>query len=211
MDKELFETGLKIRSEVLGKEYVENSLKSADEFNMPFQEFVTAYCWGGGWGRPGLTRKQRSMLNLAMIPILNRSARIEAAYPRRADQRRHQGRDPRDLHAGRHLRRHSGGGRRVPPGARGVCRAEEVTIPAVVPAKAGRDAELPSAPSAISYWMPAFAGMTRSGAINGQSRTHHGYRLHRSRQHGLSDGPPPRRGGAQAHRLRHQSGRWCRD
>ena len=72
MDKELFETGLKIRSEVLGKEYVENSLKSADEFNMPFQEFVTAYCWGGGWGRPGLTRKQRSMLNLAMIPILNR-------------------------------------------------------------------------------------------------------------------------------------------
>ena len=53
MDKELFETGLKIRSEVLGKEYVENSLKSADEFNMPFQEFVTAYCWGGGWGRPG--------------------------------------------------------------------------------------------------------------------------------------------------------------
>ena len=61
MDKELFETGLKIRSEVLGKEYVENSLKSADEFNMPFQEFVTAYCWGGGWGRPGLTRKQRSV------------------------------------------------------------------------------------------------------------------------------------------------------
>ena len=72
MDKELYETGLKIRSEVLGKDYVENSMKSADDFNKPFQEFVTAYCWGGGWGRPGLTRKQRSMLNLAMIPILNR-------------------------------------------------------------------------------------------------------------------------------------------
>ena len=72
MDKELFETGLKIRSEVLGKDYVDNSMKTADEFNKPFQEFVTAYCWGGGWGRPGLTRKQRSMLNLAMIPILNR-------------------------------------------------------------------------------------------------------------------------------------------
>ena len=72
MDKEMLETGLRIRTEVLGKEYVENSLKSADDFNMPFQEFVTAYCWGGGWGRPGLTRKQRSMLNLAMIPILNR-------------------------------------------------------------------------------------------------------------------------------------------
>ena len=72
MDKQTYETGLKIRSEVLGKEYVENSMKSADEFNKPFQEFVTEYCWGAGWGRPGLTRKERSMLNLAMISILNR-------------------------------------------------------------------------------------------------------------------------------------------
>ena len=72
MDKEMYETGLKIRSEVLGKEYVENSMKSADDFNKPFQEFVTEYCWGAGWGRPGLSRKERSMLNLAMISILNR-------------------------------------------------------------------------------------------------------------------------------------------
>ena len=72
MDRETYETGLKIRSEVLGKEYVENSMKSADDFNKPFQEFVTEYCWGAGWGRPGLTRKERSMLNLAMISILNR-------------------------------------------------------------------------------------------------------------------------------------------
>jgi 4-carboxymuconolactone decarboxylase len=72
MDKATYETGLKIRSEVLGKEYVENSMKSADEFNKPFQEFVTEYCWGAGWGREGLSRKERSMLNLAMISILNR-------------------------------------------------------------------------------------------------------------------------------------------
>jgi len=72
MDKQTYETGLKIRSEVLGKEYVENSMKSADDFNKPFQEFVTEYCWGAGWGRPGLSRKERSMLNLAMISILNR-------------------------------------------------------------------------------------------------------------------------------------------
>ena len=72
MDKETYETGMKIRSEVLGKEYVENSMKSADDFNKPFQEFVTEYCWGAGWGRPGLSRKERSMLNLAMISILNR-------------------------------------------------------------------------------------------------------------------------------------------
>jgi 4-carboxymuconolactone decarboxylase len=72
MDKQTYETGMKIRSEVLGKEYVENSMKTADEFNKPFQEFVTEYCWGAGWGRPGLSRKERSMLNLAMLAILNR-------------------------------------------------------------------------------------------------------------------------------------------
>src|SRR3977135_79263 len=72
MDKETLETGLRIRTEVLGKEYVENSMKNADDFNRPFQEFVSEYCWGAGWGRPGLTKKERSMLNLAMIAILNR-------------------------------------------------------------------------------------------------------------------------------------------
>jgi 4-carboxymuconolactone decarboxylase len=77
MDQKTYETGLKIRSEVLGKEYVENSMKSADEFNKPFQEFVTEYCWGAGWGRPGLTRKERSMLNLAMISILNRNHELK--------------------------------------------------------------------------------------------------------------------------------------
>ena len=72
MDKETLETGLRIRTEVLGKEYVENSMKNADDFNRPFQEFVSEYCWGAGWGRPGLTKKERSMLNLAMISVLNR-------------------------------------------------------------------------------------------------------------------------------------------
>ena len=78
MDQQTYETGLKIRSEVLGKEYVENSMKSADDFNKPFQEFVTEYCWGAGWGRSGLSRKERSMLNLAMIAILNRPHELKA-------------------------------------------------------------------------------------------------------------------------------------
>ena len=78
MDKETYETGLKIRSEVLGKEYVENSMKSADDFNKPFQEFVTEYCWGAIWGREGLPLKTRSMLNLAMISILNRPHELRA-------------------------------------------------------------------------------------------------------------------------------------
>ena len=53
MDKETLETGLRIRAEVLGKEYVENSMKNADDFNRPFQEFVSEYCWGARLGPRG--------------------------------------------------------------------------------------------------------------------------------------------------------------
>ena len=49
MDKETFDTGLKIRKEVLGEEYVERSLANADDFSRPFQEYVTEYCWGAIW------------------------------------------------------------------------------------------------------------------------------------------------------------------
>jgi 4-carboxymuconolactone decarboxylase len=72
MDKERFDKGLEVRTAVLGKDYVETSMKNADDFNRPFQEFVTEYCWGAAWGSDGLPRKTRSMLNIAMISILNR-------------------------------------------------------------------------------------------------------------------------------------------
>lgn len=70
--KPLFERGLKVRKEVLGDEYVENALNSADEFSMPLQEYVTAHAWAASWARPGLEKKTRSMLNLAMLTALNR-------------------------------------------------------------------------------------------------------------------------------------------
>lgn len=72
MNKELFEKGLKVRREVLGAEYVDASIKNADSFNQPLQELVTQYCWGDIWNRPGLDRRTRSFLNLAMITALNR-------------------------------------------------------------------------------------------------------------------------------------------
>jgi len=72
MDKATFDRGLEIRKAVLGAEFVENSFKSADDFNRPMQELATEYCWGYVWGRDGLPRKTRSMLNLAMISALNR-------------------------------------------------------------------------------------------------------------------------------------------
>src|SRR5687767_11585677 len=72
MDKTTFEKGRQIRSKVLGKEFVDAAFKAADDFNMPMQELVTEYCWGAVWGREELSRKTRSMLNLAMISCLNR-------------------------------------------------------------------------------------------------------------------------------------------
>jgi 4-carboxymuconolactone decarboxylase len=72
MDKQTFERGLEIRKSVLGAEFVEKSISSADDFNRPMQELVTEYCWGAVWGRDGLPKKTRSLLNLAMISALNR-------------------------------------------------------------------------------------------------------------------------------------------
>ena len=72
MDKQTFEKGLEIRKSVLGAEFVDAAFKSADEFNRPLQDLVTEYCWGAVWGREELSKKTRSMLNLAMISCLNR-------------------------------------------------------------------------------------------------------------------------------------------
>jgi 4-carboxymuconolactone decarboxylase len=71
-NSETFKRGLEIRKSVLGAEYVEKSIASADDFNLPMQELATEYCWGEVWGRDGLSKKTRSMLNLAMISALNR-------------------------------------------------------------------------------------------------------------------------------------------
>src|SRR5438270_12488624 len=77
VDKALFDKGLTVRREVLGAEYVDKSIAAATEFTRPLQEFVTEYCWGAVWTRPGLPRKTRSMLNLAMLTALNRPHEIK--------------------------------------------------------------------------------------------------------------------------------------
>jgi 4-carboxymuconolactone decarboxylase len=77
MNKELFEIGLKIRREVLGAEYVDKSISQADDFNRPLQELVTEYCWGSVWSRPGISRKMRSLINLAMLTALNRPHEVK--------------------------------------------------------------------------------------------------------------------------------------
>jgi len=72
MDKERFERGLARRKAVLGDEHVERSLAQADDFDRPFQELVTEFCWGFAWADERLDPKTRSMLNLAMLAALNR-------------------------------------------------------------------------------------------------------------------------------------------
>ena len=71
-NKDLYDRGLATRREVLGDEYVDRALEQATAFSAPFQELVTEYCWGAVWGRPGLDRRTRSLINIGMISALNR-------------------------------------------------------------------------------------------------------------------------------------------
>ena len=71
-ESELFERGLQARRDVLGAAYVDANLAGTDEFMMAFQHVVTEWAWGYAWSRPGLDRKTRSMLNLAILTALGR-------------------------------------------------------------------------------------------------------------------------------------------
>ena len=72
MDKQRFELGLAQRKAVLGAEYVEKNLQAADKFNQPFQEAMTEWCWGFGWGDDAIDVKTRSLMNLTMIAALGK-------------------------------------------------------------------------------------------------------------------------------------------
>ena len=83
-EKERYEKGLQTRREVLGNEHVQRAEAKLNEFNRPFQEFITRYAWGEIWQRPGLTRRERSLITLAMLVALNRETEfrmhIRAAF-----------------------------------------------------------------------------------------------------------------------------------
>jgi 4-carboxymuconolactone decarboxylase len=76
MSDVVYERGLAVRREVVGDEYVNNSLANADEFSMPIQVLATKYCWGEIWTREELPRKIRSLVNLGMITALNRPTEL---------------------------------------------------------------------------------------------------------------------------------------
>jgi 4-carboxymuconolactone decarboxylase len=78
LSHDTFDKGLRTRTAVLGQEYVDKAVKSADDFNRPFQNLVTEYCWGAVWGRDELSLKARSMITVAMIAVLNRPHELRA-------------------------------------------------------------------------------------------------------------------------------------
>jgi 4-carboxymuconolactone decarboxylase len=77
MAEDRFEQGLEVRREVLGGEHVDRSLATASDFMRPMQEFVTEYCWGAIWTRPGLDRRTRSLINLGMLTALGKGHELE--------------------------------------------------------------------------------------------------------------------------------------
>jgi len=77
MDKKLMDAGVAVRRAVLGDEYVDRSMKNADDFNKPFQEIVSEYCWGLCWSDETLSRRDRSLLNLGMIAALGKMPEFE--------------------------------------------------------------------------------------------------------------------------------------
>jgi 4-carboxymuconolactone decarboxylase len=74
--KALRELGLKTRTEVLGQKYVDAAMNNCNAFNSGLQELLNEYCWGAGWNGPGLSRKERSLINLAMLTALGKTHEV---------------------------------------------------------------------------------------------------------------------------------------
>ncbi len=77
MDKKMYDAGMKLRREVVGADYVDKAMASADELTADFQQFVTEYCWGAVWTREGLSHRDRSVLNLGMLTALGKPAELK--------------------------------------------------------------------------------------------------------------------------------------
>ena len=106
---------MKVRREVLGAEYVDRSMAQANDFMAPFQRMTTEWCWGGAWTRAGaLDRRERSLMNLAMLTALGKPNELKLHVNGRAQQRALGRRDPRSAAARHRLLRHPGRAGGVP-------------------------------------------------------------------------------------------------
>jgi 4-carboxymuconolactone decarboxylase len=76
MTDPVYDAGMSVRREVLGDEHVDRAIETTTDFTAPFQEFITRYAWGGPWSRPGLDRRTRSAITLAVLTALGRENEI---------------------------------------------------------------------------------------------------------------------------------------
>jgi 4-carboxymuconolactone decarboxylase len=76
MTDPVYDAGMSVRREVLGDEHVDRAVEKTTDFTAPFQEFITRYAWGGPWSRPGLDRRTRSAITLAVLTALGRENEI---------------------------------------------------------------------------------------------------------------------------------------
>lgn len=77
MTDPLFDKGRAIRGEVIGHARSEAALENASDFERPFQELALRYCWGEIWGRPGLDRRTRSVVNLSLLAAMGKPAELK--------------------------------------------------------------------------------------------------------------------------------------
>ena len=109
MSDELFDKGMAVRKAVLGEEYVARAEANKTDFDADWQRYVTEHAWAAVWTRPGLEKRTRSMLTIAMLASLGQARRIGRAYPGDAQHRRDQRGSQRSAAASRGLRRRAGG------------------------------------------------------------------------------------------------------
>lgn len=77
MSEDDYEEGMRVRREVLGDEHVDRATRRASPLTEPFQELITKYAWGAVWSRPGLDRRTRSAITLALLTALGRESELE--------------------------------------------------------------------------------------------------------------------------------------
>lgn len=72
MTEDSYEQGMRVRREVLGDAHVDRAIEATTPLTEPFQDLITRYAWGEVWGRPGLDRRTRSAITLAVLTALGR-------------------------------------------------------------------------------------------------------------------------------------------
>lgn len=77
MSNPLFDAGMKVRREMFGAELAEKAVANASEFARPFHDIMTRYCFGETWNRPGLGRRDRSLITLAMLIAQGRELEVK--------------------------------------------------------------------------------------------------------------------------------------